>query len=138
METLLLGTALALVALAFVLYPVFRTGAQGDAPPQRAGREPADAERAVDALGEVEFDRAAGTLSDDEHDALRSTPTAGAEPARRSEEPSPTEEQGRAEPDDAAEALIARYRETVVSCPTCGERPEPAAAFCSRCGKRLG
>lgn len=129
MVTLLLGTVLALGALAYVLYPVFMTDAD-DAPVPAPRREPDDAERAVDALREVEFDRATGKLSDDDYAALKAAYTSEAVEAMRASDAASA-------PDDAAEALIARYRERVVSCPSCGERPEPAAAFCSNCGRRL-
>ena len=129
MVTLLLGTALALGALAYVLFPVFMNAGM-DAPDPAPRREPDDTERAVDALREVEFDRATGKLSDDDYAALKSAYTAEAVEAMRASEAAPV-------PDDEAEALIARYRERVVTCPGCGERPEPAAAFCSNCGRRL-
>src|SRR5690606_20414338 len=129
MITLLVGTALALGALAYVLYPVFmNTGMEVPDPPPR--REPDDTERAVDALREVEFDRATGKLSDDDYAALKSAYTAEAVEAMRASN-------AVSAPDDEAEALIARYREQVVRCPSCGERPEPAATFCSNCGRRL-
>jgi hypothetical protein len=37
-----------------------------------------------------------------------------------------------------AEARIAAERAHVVTCPDCGPRPEPAAPFCSNCGRALG
>jgi hypothetical protein len=129
MLTLFVGTALALGALAYVLYPVF---AATDAAPDELAprREPTDTERAVDALREIEFDRATGKLSDDDYAALKSAYTAEAVQAMRASDAA-------AAPDDEAEALIERYRDAGVACPTCGERPEPAAAFCSSCGRRL-
>lgn len=130
MIPLLVGTALALGALAYVLFPVF-ANADGAVAERARRREPTDAERAVDALREVEFDRATGKLSDDDYVALKSAYTAEAVQAMRAAEPAGA-------PDDAAEALIERYRAQVVSCPTCVERPEPAAVFCSSCGRRLG
>jgi hypothetical protein len=132
MATLVIGTALALVALAFVLQPIFTDA--GNAPRNSAPRrEPTDTERAVDALREVEFDRATGKLSDDDYIALRAAYTAEAVQAMRA---APVTD-GPGEAADAAEALIARYRGAVVDCATCGERPEPAAVFCSSCGARL-
>ena len=129
MLTLLVGTALALGALAYVLFPVFASAdpAPHDLAPRR---EPNEAERAVDALREVEFDRATGKLSDDDYAALKSAYTAEAVQAMRTSDSAVV-------PDDVAEALIERYRGLVVTCPTCGERPEPAAVFCSSCGRRL-
>lgn len=129
MTALALGTALALIALAFVLYPLF-TSAGDDAPPPLQRREPSDAERAEEALREVEFDRATGKLSPQDYEALRSAYTAEVVQAMRTEEQS-------APPPDEAEALIERFRGMVAVCPECGERPEPAAEFCSSCGRRL-
>lgn len=130
MAALVIGTALALAALAFVLYPIFTDA--GNAPRESAPRrEPTDTERAVDALREVEFDRATGKLSDDDYAALRSAYTAEAVQAMRMV---PADASAA---EDAAEALIERYRGAVVDCPSCGERSEPAALFCSSCGTRL-
>ena len=66
MSALIIGTILALAALGFVLYPLFREGAPmvaRAAKPQRASREPSASERAVAILREVEFDRETGKLS---------------------------------------------------------------------------
>lgn len=129
MLALLVGTVLALGALAFVLYPIFADAGAG--PPQPViSSEPTDVERAVDALREVEFDRATGKLSDPDYARLKAAYTADAVLAMRSDEASGP--QG-----DAAEALIERYRRAEVDCPNCGERPELGAAFCSNCGQRL-
>lgn len=136
MLTLLVGTALALGALAYVLYPVFMSDDAGPAEPSRR-REPNEAERAVDALREVEFDRATGKLSVDDYAALKSAYTAEAVEAMRASDAAVAPDEASVAPDDAAEALIERYRGRVATCPTCGERPEPAAAFCSSCGRRL-
>ena len=98
MNALLLGTALALIALAFVLQPLF-TNAGDDATLAPDRREPSATDEAV-------------------------------EPMRADEAP--------ALPPDEAEAMIERYRGVVAVCPACGERPEPAAQFCSSCGRHLG
>jgi hypothetical protein len=39
--------------------------------------------------------------------------------------------------DDPAEAAIRRARAQHRVCPECGPRPEPAARYCSRCGRAL-
>lgn len=39
--------------------------------------------------------------------------------------------------DDAVEAEIRRMRAQTRLCPSCGPRPEPAARYCSRCGRAL-
>ena len=132
MMALLVGTVLALGALAFVLYPIFADSGAGPAPPVRSS-EPTDVERAVDALREVEFDRATGKLSDADYATLKAAYTADAVVAMRNDEaPNAPGAQG-----DAAEALIERHRRAVVACPNCGERPELGAAFCSNCGRPL-
>jgi hypothetical protein len=38
---------------------------------------------------------------------------------------------------DAVEAEIRRARTQLRVCPVCGPRPEPAARYCSRCGRPL-
>lgn len=129
MLALLVGTVLALGALAFVLHPIFADAVPGSPGPV-IRTEPTDTERAVDALREVEFDRATGKLSDADYVELKAACTADAVLAMRRDDASGI--QG-----DAAEELIARYRGSVVTCPSCGERPESAAAFCSNCGRRL-
>ncbi len=39
--------------------------------------------------------------------------------------------------DDVVEAEIRRARTQLRVCPVCGPRPEPAARYCSRCGRPL-
>lgn len=39
--------------------------------------------------------------------------------------------------EDPVEAEIRRARRQLRVCPTCGPRPEPAARYCSRCGRPL-
>jgi hypothetical protein len=88
--------------------------------------------RAVEALREIEFDRATGKLSDDDYGALKSRYTAIAVEAMRQERA--------ALPDDATlEAMIATRRHGAApgACVTCGPRPESDAVFCSTCGSRL-
>lgn len=111
MIPLIIGTALALFALAFVLHPIFF-------PPLREYSDgvtrkipPRVAMPAVEALREIEFDRETGKLSESDYDALRAGYT------RRALE----ELRGTASP----------------SCSTCGPRPEANPVFCSRCGNPL-
>lgn len=89
-------------------------------------------ERAVEALREIEFDRATGKLSDEDYAALKARYTAQAVKAMRAERPAAT-------PDADLEAMISARRLGVNtgSCPSCGPRPEAEAAFCSSCGLRL-
>ena len=117
MTPLLVGTALALVALAFVLYPLFREPlgiAAARRVPARAG-----VTTAVDALREIEFDHATGKLSERDYAELKATYTQRAVDAMRS---------GTDVEVDA---------ESVPACGRCGPRPEPDAIFCSECGAPL-
>lgn len=110
---MLVGIALALVALSFVLYPLLSDS------PLALPRQPGDAvstvntrrNAAMEALREIEFDRETGKLSDTDYEGLRSTYTQQAvEIMRKGEEP---------------------------SCLRCGPRPESDAVFCSNCGAQL-
>ena len=109
MIAMLVGTALALAALAYVLYPLLhdtdghelRVARPGDAPPS-----------AIDALRDVEFDFATGKLSDVDYQSLKSAYTYKAAGELRGE----------------AVATV---------CPACGATPEPDAVYCSTCGARL-
>lgn len=108
---MLAGTSLALLALAFVLHPLFqeplapRTG--------RLGTGQQGAINAVDALREIEFDHTTGKLSDRDYSELRMSYTERAVAAMRAGE------SGR------------------VVCDACGPRPEADARFCSECGRAL-
>ena len=110
---MLVGVALALIALSFVLFPLL-----SDSPltaPSQAGRviSQADARRnaVMEALREIEFDRETGKLSDKDYEALRSTYT--------------------------QRAVEIMRRAEVLSCSRCGPRPEMDALFCSKCGQTL-
>ena len=141
---LAVGVVLALAALAFVLYPIFdgRTDplAPGGRRPTRdaaAIRESAPA-TAVDALREIEFDRATGKLSDADYAALKAAYTADALAAMRAESAAVAQGTAAAPPDiDPAEAAILKYRHRARTCVTCGPRPEPDALYCSTCGRYL-
>lgn len=113
MIPLIVGTLLALGALTFVLYPLlFSNESTSQSKPTQAVAAPVSVrESAVDALREIEFDRATGKLSDSDYAALKSSYTQRAVNAMR-----------------AGETLI---------CEKCGPRPEIDATFCSRCGAPL-
>lgn len=153
MTALVIGAALAVAALVYVLFPLFDVGAPSRS---RSGSGPALApESAIDALREIEFDRATGKLSDDDYAALKTeyTRTAlvelrareSADPARRALVTSAVAGAGAVAPDvpvgvdaaDPVEAAVLRYRSMRRVCETCGPRPEPDPAFCSSCGKYL-
>jgi len=150
MTALLIGAALAVAALVYVLMPLFDVVAQ-----VRARSTPREAapESAIDALREIEFDRETGKLSDDDYSSLKAeyTRTALVELRQREGEVASrgaragavsTDVTGLTLPNDVdasdpAEAAILRYRAVRRSCDTCGPRPEPDPAFCSSCGTYL-
>jgi hypothetical protein len=131
MLALVLGTLLAVGALAYVLLPLF-VGAT-IVPPRRgaSAREGAASmeKEAVVALREIEFDRATGKLSDGDYDELKSRYTERALAAMRVV--------ASGAPDDPVEAAVLAYRARLRSCARCGPRPEPDAAYCSNCGHYL-
>lgn len=136
MIALVLGTALALAALGYVLYPLFV--ASGDLPRRAAGsRAPvvSSGDAAVDVLREIEFDRATGKLSDTDYEALRTTYTERALAELRAQDSAVAFAALPAE--DAAEAAVQRHRATLTECVACGPRPEPDALYCSDCGRFL-
>jgi len=109
---LLVGTALAVASLCYVLYPLIRPNAAFQTIPSRApGREPGSS--SVDALRELEFDRQTGKISDSDYGTLK---------ARYTEE---------------ALSVMRAAESGSLACPNCGPRPEGDAAFCSNCGARL-
>ncbi len=125
MSALLIGMVLAVLGLAFVLYPILV------APPARARRLAPQAppeSSAIDALREIEFDRQTGKLSDADYASLKLGYTERALVELRAR-PS-------AAP-DAAEMAILAYRLSRPSCPLHGARPERDAAYCSECGRHL-
>jgi hypothetical protein len=132
---LIIGTVIALIAVGFVLVPLFRDeldGATPAAPASVAASPPAD--DAVGALREIEFDRATGKLSDADYAVLKARYTTEALEAMRAAE------SGAITPEaaDLAEEAILRYRNrAAVGCAVCGPRPEPDALYCSTCGRYL-
>jgi len=148
---LVVGAALAVAALIYVLLPLFDA-----VTPLRArltGTPAAAPESAIDALREIEFDRATGKLSDDDYASLKATYTRSALVELRTRRGEPPVESAAAPSGvatalrtdapsiagsaDAAEAAVLRYRAIRRSCEVCGPRPEPDPAFCSSCGKYL-
>jgi len=129
MVALVIGTLLAVGALAYVLFPLL----VGSVPVPRqhasAARAAAPEHEAVAALREIEFDRATGKLSDADYDELKTRYTERALTALR--------HAGADSPEDAAEAAVLAYRARMKQCATCGPRPEPDATYCSNCGRFL-
>jgi len=109
MTALLIGTALAVASLFFVLYPLFR--AESVAVPWTSQRAKKRQSPAVEALRELEFDRQTGKISDSDYDALK---------VRYTEQ-----------------ALVAMRAGDALVCENCGPRPEADAEYCSRCGSAL-
>ena len=137
MIALLLGTLLAVAALAFVLWPLFGDATQaGIRPTARAPRR----EDPIEALREIEFDRATGKLSDVDYAALKARYTTQALAQMRAKEASPDAPVVAAAgaDDDPAEAAVRRWRSRKApACPEHGARPEPDAIYCSTCGRHL-
>ena len=73
MIALVLGSVLAVLALAYVLYPLVRGGIQ--APVVILAPEAAPESSALDALREIEFDQATGKLSPEDYATLKATYT---------------------------------------------------------------
>ena len=136
MTALLIGAALAVAALLYVLFPLFDNAAPSQNP---ARARPVEApETAIDALREIEFDKATGKLSDTDYAALKAEYTRTALVELRSrEQPAATGDSPNVEGMDPAEAAVLHYRSMRRECDTCGPRPEPDPAFCSNCGKYL-
>ena len=109
MTALLVGTALAVASLCYVLYPLFR--ADLPATLQPAGDATRRQSPAVDALRELEFDRQTGKISDSDYMSLKARYT--------------------------SQALTAMRAGGARVCERCGPRPEADAEYCSRCGAAL-
>ena len=127
MLALVVGTLLAVGALCFVLFPLWRGAA---ATVRRSVARDANAEEAeqeaVVALREIEFDRVTGKLSDGDYEELRARYTAEAVAAMRAGAIA-----GAADP---VEASVRAARERLRHCAHCGPRPESDALYCSACG----
>jgi ribosomal protein L40E len=109
MTALLIGTALAVASLCFVLYPLFRADISigpTTARPSRPQQSPA-----VEALRELEFDRETGKISDSDYEPMKARYT--------------------------AQALAVMRAGTAAVCEKCGPRLESDAQFCSNCGSTL-
>ena len=108
MTALIVGTFLAITALAFVLWPLLVPRASR---PSFVSPLAAAPDYALDALRELEFDRATGKISDADYGSLKARYTRKAVAVMR-----------------AGDRLV---------CDRCGPRPEADAAFCSNCGDPL-
>lgn len=128
---LLLGTLLAVGALAFVLTPLF-FDLRPRAREVRRDEKPG-AESAIVALREIEFDRATGKLSEADYAEMKSMYSARALAEMRASGSG----SGTAADVDVVEARVRAYRQARKECVTCGLRPEPDAIYCSTCGSYL-
>lgn len=112
MSALVVGTLLALAALTFVLYPLLTSSAHSVLSETLGIGDPDVVRRQeIDALREIEFDRATGKLSDNDYESLKASYT--------------------------SRAITAMRSPGGVVCPRCGPRPEREARFCSSCGAAL-
>ena len=138
MIALILGTLLAVGAMAFVLAPLFREGEPRAAfvsSRNPGGDVQSRGQAAVEALREIEFDRATGKLADSDYTALKARYTKQAIAAMRAEA------KGAVVDESDVEAAIRRAKEARAAAPTCpqhGARPESDALYCSECGRFLG
>ena len=129
---LVLGTVLAVGALAFVLYPLFfgvkRQPSVAVIPRFNEG------ESAVMALREIEFDRATGKLSETDYAELKTRYTREAIAAMRRKD---SGAEAASSADDEVEAAVRAYRAQHPVCDVHGPRPEADAVYCSDCGRYL-
>lgn len=151
--SLILGTVIALLALTYVLMPLLASSEETQAALARTVRDPAlvraeasEDGLAVTALGEIEFDRATGKLSDEDYDALKAkyTQLALNEMRLADRERGVVESPGAFQPPSAAdpsedpvEAAVRAAQARRPKCPSCGPRPESDATYCSGCGQYL-
>ena len=129
------AAVLGAVIVWLVVSPIVRPGVR----PPRAVEPPEPEETArgaaVAALREIEFDRETGKLSDEDYTSLKARYTGEGLAALRAESSA-------AAPGPDLEAMIAARVRLLggadpPACGICGPRPEPDAAFCSTCGRRL-
>lgn len=137
---LVVGTGLAIGALAMVLSPLLSSLEANDAPARERAPDGDTEDRpvtAVDALREIEFDRATGKLSDADYASLKTRYTRDALAELRSAQGAVPVAPSVVTIEDPVEAAIHRARATVRECTACGPRPESDATFCSGCGRYL-
>jgi hypothetical protein len=119
---MIVGVVLGLLALGFVLQPLF-SGAPAATPLAARPKKVPTREDPAEAMEELAQDRAAGKLSDADYASLAKRYEA--KPARA------------ASAGDAAEAAVAVLRGKSAVCPQCGPRPEADPGYCSKCGRFL-
>lgn len=151
--SLILGTAIALAALSYVLMPLMASPEDTKAALARTVRDPEEVRSeasedglAVTALREIEFDRETGKLSDTDYEELKAKYTQLAlnemrlADRERGVAPAPLATGGADATDpleDPVEAAVRAVQARRPKCPTCGPRPESDATYCSGCGHYL-
>ena len=144
MNEQLVLVGIGLVAAAFILRPLLRGRGAASAPVVRPAEPSPVTPASSDELAELELDRAMGRVSEEDYARWRRELETQAPPVTP---PSPDLPATPAPaplvmPDGAtarAEALVRRFRDAPrPTCPTCGERPEAGARYCSSCGTALG
>jgi rRNA maturation endonuclease Nob1 len=138
----LAGLLVGVAALWLVLHPLLRPSTSTAEPFEPLDPEETPKGVALAALKEIEFDRETGKLSDGDYDFLKAKYTEAALQALRAEQPVVAS-------DDLEAMIAAKVRSlrsssatassdpAILSCVTCGPRPEADAVFCSNCGRRL-
>ena len=137
-----MGTALALGAAAVVLRPLLSEGTVVPPPPPAPMPAARERDSAIEALREIEFDRATGKLSDADYAALRASYTREALAELRAKDADEAAIAGAATAtagagEDAVEAALLAFRARAPRCAVHGARAEPDARFCSECGRFL-
>jgi hypothetical protein len=140
----IVGIALALIALAIVLSPMFSDSAPSEVQAARRTKPKLEIDdepvpgSAVEALREIEFDRATGKLSEDDYDGMKARYMAQALVELRADDAAKRGTPIAASTaNDLAEQLVRKYRPGSTMCPAHGLRPEQDALFCSECGAYL-
>jgi hypothetical protein len=148
------GLLLAVLAVLLVLEPVLRVqrgGVIAQADPLFADSDDEDdpvqrrRDRALAALREIEFDKATGKLSDEDHQRLYAKYSAEAIEAIKAADAAVSPALPPSRPpasEDAIEALIASARADAKRtgrrfCQECGARLEGTGRFCVECGTRV-
>ena len=136
-----LGTALAVAASAVVLRPLLREDEIEPLPAPMPTRDAETRASAVEALREIEFDRATGKLSDADYASLRTTYTREALLELRAKDAVAAHVAPGGAPtvadDDPVEVALRAFRARSAHCAVHGARPEADARFCSDCGRFL-
>ena len=139
--------ALAIGALVFWLLfqPMLFPSTTPAWPPEPIADEETRSGMALLALKEIEFDRATGKLSEADYLELKERYGKEALRALDDDQRQSGQEATSADPEALVAARLTELRSAhaagavaPATCPSCGPRPEPDAAFCSSCGRTIG